>query len=113
MTRQLGLSLTVTAALCGAALILQSGCGEQTQPAIGQPQRSVFSSRDFDSGRRDGRRDAKSSLFDQSGSWIWIWMMSQDYSTGYEQGWTEGRAESNLNSQLGESRKSVNADGWP
>ena len=102
------LSLTVTAALFGAALIAPSGCGESSQPAIGQPQRSVYSSRDFDSGRRDGRRDAKSSMFDQSGSWMWIWMMSQDYAKGYDQGWTEGRAEANLNSQLGESRRSVN-----
>ncbi len=105
MTRQTTLSRTLLAALCGAGLFVQGGCGDAAQPAIGQPQRTVFSSRDFDSGRRDGRRDAKSSLFDQSGSWMWIWMMSQDYSKGYEQGWTEGRASANLNSQLGESRR--------
>jgi hypothetical protein len=110
MMRIARLSLTLVATLCGVALIASSGCGESSQPAIGQPQRSVYSSRDFDSGRRGGRRDAKSSLFDQSGSWMWIWMMSQDYAKGYDQGWTEGRAEANLNSRMGESRRDVTSD---
>lgn len=110
MTRQAGLSLTLVAACCGAAMIFSGGCGEKSQSAIGQPQRSVYSSQDFDSGRRDGRRDAKSSWSDHSGSWMWIWMMSQDYGVGYEQGWNEGRAEANLNTQLGESRNSARAD---
>jgi len=110
MTRQTGPTLTLLAAMCGAAMLLASGCGDKSKPMLGTPQRSVYSSRDFDSGRRDGRRDAKSSLFEASGSWMWIWMMSQDYSVGYDQGWTEGRAEANLKAQMGESRKSAQPD---
>ena len=92
------------AAACLAALFMAPGCGEKSQPSIGVPQRAVYSSRDFDSGRKDGRRDAKDSLFDHSGAWMWVWMMSEDYAAGYQQGWTEGRNEVSTNSQVTTSR---------
>lgn len=71
-----------------------------------KPPRVVFSSKEFDRGREDGRRDAKASWFEESGAWTWMWMMSEDYGKGYEQGWIEGRAEVKSKSKDKENRES-------
>lgn len=54
------------------------------------------SSGQFTKGRKDGLRDAKNSLFDESGGWMWLWMADEEYRQGYDQGWNEGRAEMKL-----------------
>ncbi|MCG8408209.1 MAG: hypothetical protein MI923_23665 [Phycisphaerales bacterium] len=74
------------------ALLLGTACSQDTTKTR-QSNRVVFSSKEFDRGRQDGRRDAKASWFEESGAWTWLWMIGEDYGKGYEQGWTEGRAE--------------------
>lgn len=74
-------------------------CSEETN-RLGEPtKRTVYSSTDFDDGRKDGKRDAENSWVDANSTWSWGWMVSEDYLRGYEQGWTEGRARVNLEAQ--------------
>ncbi len=74
--------------LAGAMLL----CGCNGANGGGDKGRSMSrSSGQFGEGRKDGLRDAKDSIFDKSGGWMWLWMKSPEYRTGYDQGWNEGK----------------------
>ncbi|MFQ5429441.1 MAG: hypothetical protein ACE5E1_03935 [Phycisphaerae bacterium] len=92
MTRLKRRTIAIVFSVLAAGLASAGACSDE-QERLGEPRRTVFSSREFDRGRTDGRRDAKAAWFDDSGAWMWLWMMDEDYAKGYEQGWTEGRSQ--------------------
>lgn len=62
----------------------------------------MYSSEEFDRGRKDGRREAKASWTEERADWLWLWMTDEMYQRGYRQGWNEGRAELKLKRQISE-----------
>lgn len=74
-----------------AAALLVPACSENNQGSAEGGKRMFVSTGKFNQGYKDGQRDAKSSLFDASGAWMWAWMMESEYQDGYEQGWRDGR----------------------
>lgn len=95
-------SLALLPALCLLPACNGEGGSGGGKDATGKIRTMSISSGQFSKGRDDGRRDAKYSLFEVSGGWMWLWMADQEYRQGYEQGWNEGRAELRLK----ESQKS-------
>lgn len=92
--------------LLPAAGLLAPGCNDPS--AHRMPEQRVFaSSEEFDKGRADGVRDAKWSLFDESGAWMWLWMADQNYANGYRHGWREGRAEVQFRKEQEQARKDM------
>ncbi|HWL95096.1 MAG TPA: hypothetical protein VNT79_16370 [Phycisphaerae bacterium] len=89
------ISILTLAVSAGGVMVL-SGCGDQHQKS-GQSQRMSMSNEEFNRGRDDGRRDSKFSLFEDGGSWTWLWMTDKEYQKGYQYGWKEGRAEVHYN----------------
>ena len=100
------LNLSLCAGCVGLAA-LAWGCSEN-QSKADPAKRMTFSSGEFNRGYKDGQRDAKWSLSDMSGGWMWLWMTEQEYQKGYEQGWRDGREAVKLDEkrkqQEGESR---------
>ncbi len=82
-----------------------SGACSQNTGRSSRPPRTVFSSKEFNQGRQDGRRDAENSLFDDNAAWTWLWMMGEDYTKGYEQGWEEVRTMMRLKAEQEEARR--------
>jgi len=62
----------------------------------------MYSSKEFDSGRSDGRREAKASWTDERADWLWLWMTDPQYQQGFKQGWREGRAGLKLDRRTSE-----------
>lgn len=77
----------------------------QSDDGPGGKTRMFVSSKEFNRGRDDGRRDAKLSWTDDSAAWTWMWMMEAQYKRGYEQGWREGRAEVKFESQQEDAKQ--------
>lgn len=86
-------AVCATGLLCLAAA--GTGCSE-SNGGYAAPRRMV-SSKEFDRGRADGRRDARASWTDDNAAWLWLWMTDDTYQQGYRQGWNEGRAQLKLN----------------
>ncbi len=89
-----------------AAVVLHGGCSENNS-GPSDNQRMMVSSKNFDLGRTDGRRDAKSAWSDDGAYWLWLWAAEESYQVGYKQGWREGRAEVS-NQQQAERGKKLN-----
>ncbi len=68
-------------------------------------QRVYASNEQFEEGRAHGVRDAKWSLFEDSGSWMWLWMADQSYANGYRHGWREGRAHVHFQNEQARARQ--------
>lgn len=88
---------------------IASGCGDKDGKG-GTDSRMSVSSKEFNSGRSDGRRDAKASWTEDSAAWMWTWMTSEGYQQGYQQGWTEGRAEVKFRKEQDKARKDTRHD---
>lgn len=99
------LGLLALAAAGLLALAAASGACSQNDSGGSRPPRTVFSSKEFSQGLQDGRRDAERSLFDDHAGWTWLWMMGEDYTTGYEQGWREVRTHMRLRAEQEEARR--------
>jgi len=79
------------AALCIG--IIAIGACSQNNSGPETNQRMMMSSKNFDLGRTDGQRDAKSAWTEDGAYWMWLWAAEESYQAGYKQGWKEGRAE--------------------
>jgi len=93
-------------ALLFVAVVVHVGCSENNN-GPSDNQRMMVSSKNFDLGRTDGRRDAKSAWSDDGAYWLWLWAAEESYQVGYKQGWKEGRAEVS-NQQQAERGKKLN-----
>lgn len=69
------------------------------------------SSGEYARGHKDGKRDAENALFDDSGGWLWLWMMDPEYQSGYDQGWKDGRNIARYRSQ--QERESARRESRP
>ncbi|MFQ5502360.1 MAG: hypothetical protein ACE5EQ_08685 [Phycisphaerae bacterium] len=79
---------------------LGPGCSQSEDSYENSPR--MYSSKEFDSGRSDGRREAKASWTDERADWLWLWMTDPQYQQGFKQGWKEGRAGLKLDRQTSE-----------
>lgn len=84
------------ATVVGGCLVLGAACAE---PGGGSSRRLSLSTGEFNQGFKIGKRDAKWSLTDTHAGGLWLWMMSNEYTQGYEQGWRAGRGEARLREQ--------------
>ncbi|MBN2563082.1 MAG: hypothetical protein JXQ75_19325 [Phycisphaerae bacterium] len=92
-----------SAVMLAALLLLGSGCSENHN-GQGSANRMSVSAGQYSKGYKDGVRDAKWSLTDMHGGWMWLWMMEQEYRDGYEQGWRDGRSAVDLKKRQEEQR---------
>lgn len=69
------------------------------------------SSGEYAKGHKDGKRDAENAIFDDSGGWLWLWMMDPEYKAGYDQGWKDGRNIARYRSQ--QDREAVRRESRP
>src|SRR5512140_406427 len=79
-------------------VLLVTACSDNKNGAGGTRTVST-SSGNFGQGYKDGQRDAKFSLTDASGGWMWLWMTDKEYQDGYNQGWHDGRDAAKLEGQ--------------
>ena len=87
--------------ICSAALAFAVGCSDahtsknNNSRSAKQPAMKMSAGR-YNQGYKEGMRDAKMSLFDDSAGWMWLWMMEKEYEDGYKRGWSDGRGMARL-----------------
>lgn len=89
-------------------LLSIASCSEANRD--GDSTSMSFSSGEYNTGYKDGMRDAKMALFDDHAAWLWLWMVDAEYGRGYDRGWADGRRTLDLESQQRESNDRATRD---
>ncbi|HKQ50197.1 MAG TPA: hypothetical protein VJZ71_19130 [Phycisphaerae bacterium] len=88
--------------LCVGAMAAWPGCSD-VENSSGDRTTMKMSAGRYNQGYKDGMRDAKASLFEDSGGWMWLWMVEKEYQDGYDRGWSDGRQMVRLQNQKNET----------